>query len=509
MYYTWTLPNGWVGASTTNTINVTASNNSGTVTVRAVNGCGQSTANTLPVQVITALANPGKITGSDTVCSGSLLTYSISPVAGATSYTWTLPTGWSGTTTGTSIQAFAGPGSGTLTVTAYVSCAISPLSIKPIEVVTTVNPKVTISAPPTTLCQGSTITITAAPSFPGNAPTYQWKKNGVNVTAFGTTYTTNTLMKGDSVSVTMTSSESCASNPTANSNILYPSITPSVTPGVSINTVPPINVCKGTPVTFTTTSNAQGTAPVYQWYKNGTVIPLANGTTYTDAGLVDGDTLTIGLVSNAVCAITSNALSNKVGVHVVDPVAPTVTITVDPSDYIYQNQPLTFSATFTDGGPTPDFQWQRNGVDIPFETNDTYLTSTLKPGDEITVRMLSYAPCVDPEVVTSNIIALKSALGVGGASQVAADISLYPNPNNGRFTLAVKGWDAGLIGTQLRMDLIDALGQAVYHVELNPASTDWKTQIDLGTGIANGRYVLRLSSTDGGYQNNLPFILNR
>lgn len=507
--YIWTLPNGWVGASNTNTINVTANSTSGNVTVKAINGCGQSTANTLPVTVIAALANPGTITGSDTVCSGSLLTYSINPVPGATSYTWTLPSGWSGTTTGTSIQTFAGPASGSLRVTAYVSCAISPISTKNIAVVTTVNPAVTVSVPPTTLCQGSTITVTATPSFPGTSPVYQWKKNGSNVLAFGPTYTTNTLAKGDSVSVTMTSSESCASNPVAKSNVLYPSITPSVTPGISINTVPPINVCKGTSVTFTTTSNNAGTAPSYQWYKNGVQIPLANGTTYTDAGLANADTLTVALVSNAVCALTNNAASNKVGVSVIDPVTPTVTITVDPSEYIYPNQQLTFSSTNTDGGTTPDYQWQRNGMDIPFETGDTYVTNSLKPGDHISVRMLSYASCVTTETVESNIIALKSVTSVGGTAQVAGSITLYPNPNNGRFTVSAKNWNSSLIGKQIRLDIVNSLGQSVYHAELNPSSAEWKTQIDLQTELANGRYMLQLSSLDGAYRSTLQFVLNR
>ena len=73
---------------------------------------------------ILSLANP-VITGNDTVCSGTLQAYHIAPVPGATSYTWILPSGWSGTTTDTSILIFAGTGSGTLSVTAYVACASS------------------------------------------------------------------------------------------------------------------------------------------------------------------------------------------------------------------------------------------------------------------------------------------------------------------------------------------------------------------------------------------------
>jgi hypothetical protein len=508
-YYTWTLPNGWVGTSTTNTINVTAANSgSGNITVRAVNGCGQSTANTLAVKVIASLPNPGTITGSDTVCSGGLTTYTINAVPGATSYTWTLPSGWSGTTTGTSIQTFAGSTSGALRVTAYVSCATSPVSSKNIAVVTTVSPAVNISIPATTLCQGSTVTITANPSFPGNNPTYQWKKNGVSVTAFGNLYTTNTLIKGDSVSVTMISSAGCASNPKAFSNVIYPNITPSVMPGISINTNPPIDICTGTPVTFKTVSNGGGTSPVYQWYKNGLAIASANSTTYTDAALNDGDTITVGLKSNAVCAVKTDATSNKVGVTVIPSLPATVQITVSPSEYVYTSQPLTFTATFTNGGPKQDFQWQKNGVNIPFETGDSYTTSSLQPGDHINVKMLSYAPCVEPGPVSSNIIILKSNVGVSSVGQIAASLNLYPNPNNGRFTLSTSNWDATLVGKQMRIDVINAVGQSVYHVEFSPSSAEWKTQLDLGSGLAAGRYMLRLGSTDGAYRTTLPFVLN-
>jgi hypothetical protein len=507
--YTWTLPSGWTGTSTTNTINTTASNTSGTITVRALNGCGQSSLNNLPVTVITALANPGTITGKDTVCSGDLQAYSIAPVPGATSYTWTLPSGWSGTTTGTSIQAFAGASTGTLSVTAYVSCAISPVSTKNIAVVTTVNPAVTISAPPSTLCQGKPITITASPLFPGSSPSYQWKKNGVNVIAFGNTYTTNTLAPGDSVSVIMTSNASCAANAVAASNTLIPNITPSVMPGVSINTVPPITLCKGTPVTFTTTSNGGGSTPAYQWFKNGSPIAGETNTTYTTAALSQGDTLTIQITTSAQCAIVPVATSNKVGVRVSDILTPSVSISVSPSDIVSEGQELTFTATQSNGGATPDYQWQKNGVNIPFATNSTYVSTELKPGDHIAVRMLSYAECVDQRLANSNTIVLKSALAVGGVAGQQGELSLYPNPTSGRFSIAAMGW--AYSGKGVRVDVLSSVGQVVYHLELMPTVTNssWQTQVILGEGLANGRYMLRVSTGDGSYKATLPFILNR
>ncbi|MEI8204062.1 MAG: T9SS type A sorting domain-containing protein [Bacteroidota bacterium] len=62
-------------------------------------------------------ATPGAISGSATVCSESSNTYSVAPVSGATSYTWTLPGGWIGSSTNNSITAIAGA-SGSITVTA-------------------------------------------------------------------------------------------------------------------------------------------------------------------------------------------------------------------------------------------------------------------------------------------------------------------------------------------------------------------------------------------------------
>jgi hypothetical protein len=506
--YTWTLPSGWTGTSTTNTINVTANANSGTITVKAINGCGQSSANTLPVTVISTLANPGVITGHDTVCSGDLHAYSIAPVPGATSYTWTLPSGWSGTTTGTSVQAFAGTSGGTLTVRAYVSCATSPASNKNIAVVTTVHPSVTISAPASTLCQGTPITITATPSFAGASPSYQWKQNGTPVIAFGNTYTTNTLAPGDSVSVTMTSSAGCASNSTAVSNALRPAITPSVMPGVSINTVPPIVICKGTPVTFTTTSTGTGTTPSYQWYKNNVPIPGAVATTHTDPTLSNGDTLSISMTTSATCAVMATASSNRVGVTVKDMVTPIVNIEVSPSDVVMPGQPLTFTATQSNGGPSPDYQWLKNGVNIPFETGNSYTSSTLQGGDHISVKMISYDPCADELQVTSNEIVLKGSLGVSTAAGGAGSIKLYPNPTGGRFTVAAS-WGAQHSGSQVRLDVLNIMGQLVHHVDLIPSGPSWETQIALDPGLANGHYMLRVSTEDGSMNTTLPFILNK
>jgi hypothetical protein len=71
-------------------------------------------------------ATPGSISGTATVCQGSTNTYSVNPVSGATSYTWTLPNGWAGSSVTESIQATVNS-SGTISVTANNSYGSSRL----------------------------------------------------------------------------------------------------------------------------------------------------------------------------------------------------------------------------------------------------------------------------------------------------------------------------------------------------------------------------------------------
>lgn len=72
-----------------------------------------------------APVQPGAISGSPSLCSGSDSQYSIAPVSGATSYAWSLPSGWSGSSTTETITVTAGATSGDISVSANNSCGIS------------------------------------------------------------------------------------------------------------------------------------------------------------------------------------------------------------------------------------------------------------------------------------------------------------------------------------------------------------------------------------------------
>ncbi len=115
--------NLWSNGDTTQAITI---NSSGSYTVTVTNGGCTATSAPVPVTVNNAVPpTPSVITGNTTVCSGSSNTYSIATVSDATSYTWTLPSGWTGSSSTTSIATVSGVASGIISVTANNTCGSS------------------------------------------------------------------------------------------------------------------------------------------------------------------------------------------------------------------------------------------------------------------------------------------------------------------------------------------------------------------------------------------------
>src|SRR5690606_14138295 len=67
-------------------------------------------------------AQPAAISGPVAFCPGDAATYSVPNISGTT-YTWTLPSGWSGSSTGNSITVTPGAAAGAISVSASPACA--------------------------------------------------------------------------------------------------------------------------------------------------------------------------------------------------------------------------------------------------------------------------------------------------------------------------------------------------------------------------------------------------
>jgi hypothetical protein len=183
------LPSGWSGTSSTNSIPVTVGANSGNITVTANNACGSSNATTLTIVVNPgAPAQPSAITGNTIVCENSTEIYSVFS-AGATSYTWTLPSGWIGSSTSDTIQVAVDSNGGTITVIAHNGCGNSP--VQTIDITINALPTVSANASATSVCQGNQVTLTGS-----GATSYTWDNGVTNGVAFAPSATTTYTVTG-------------------------------------------------------------------------------------------------------------------------------------------------------------------------------------------------------------------------------------------------------------------------------------------------------------------------
>jgi hypothetical protein len=191
--YVWTLPGGWMGSSTTNTISASAGF-SGSITVAASNSCGTSPAQTLSV---TMLQGPSTTLTpfTSSMCAGGSLTLTANSV-GSPTYSWN--------TGSTSSTIALNPTVTTvyhLTATAVNSCiAVLHRTISVYAI-----PNITATANQSLICAGEVATLVAS-----GAANYNWNPSATGATVFvtpsvPTTYTiTGTTQFGCSNTQTVT-----------------------------------------------------------------------------------------------------------------------------------------------------------------------------------------------------------------------------------------------------------------------------------------------------------------
>jgi len=125
--YVWSLPPGATGASSTHSIavNFGTSASPGNITVSGNNSCGAGPSSSLAITIGPLPANAGAISGATTVCQGPESSeYSVPLIENATSYTWTLPAGVTGSSSTNSILVHFSQSAitGNITASGHDSC---------------------------------------------------------------------------------------------------------------------------------------------------------------------------------------------------------------------------------------------------------------------------------------------------------------------------------------------------------------------------------------------------
>lgn len=295
-------------------------------------------------------------------------------------------------------------------------------------VTATINPTdtagVSITANPTgAICSGSSVTFTAAPANGGTTPSYQWVKNGSNITgATNSTYSSTTLANNDVITCILASNAPCITGSPATSNAITMTVNSPSAVTVSIAANPSGAICSGTSVTFTATPTHGGTTPSYQWKNNGTNISGATNSTYTSGSLANNNIIKCVLTSNATCITGSPATSNAITMTVNTPVAASISIAAVPSTPVCTGTLVIFTATAVNGGTSPTYQWQVNGNNVGTNAS-TYSSSALNNGDTVTCTMTSNIACVTSNPATSN------TLNMAVSSSMTAGVSITASPS--------------------------------------------------------------------------------
>lgn len=485
--YSWTLPGGWTGSSTTNSISITAGATSNTINVAANNACGSSIVQTLSITVSPIPSTPSAISGSISICNGTANSYSVAVVPFATAYFWGLPGGWSGSSTTNNINTTASATSGTVSVFASNACGNS--SAQTLSV--TVKPLPTITVNSGAICPGQSFTMS-----PSGASTFTFSSGSavVSPTTSSSYSVTGTSSLGCVSSVAAVSNVTVNTNPTISVNsggicigqnfTMSPSgastytfssgsavVTPTINSSysvtgtsaagctavaqaisnVTVNSLPTISVNSGSICSGQNFTMSPSGASTYTFSSGSAIVSPVTTTSYT----VNGS-------SAQGCAAASPAVSNVT----VSP-SPTVAVASTTTQLcIGQSATLTASGAIT-------YSWLPSGsgtsIVVSPVVNTTY---TLTGADAI--------GCPNTTIFTQNVINC-TITGLNVLQNSSAEILIYPNPFNNKINVVAS--------VNENMEIYSSIGALILSATLQSN----QVEIDL-TNQADGIYFIRIGS---------------
>ncbi|WP_299706936.1 ice-binding family protein [uncultured Pontibacter sp.] len=399
--YVWTLPTGWsfVGSRTGSSITVKVGTSvaSGEVTAAEKNECFTGPAATLAITPNKKPETPGSITvpGSDVCAMSTGNVFSIEPVDGATSYTWTLPAGWrftEGTAQdGPEISVVAGTAGGTITVKASNACGDSGLRSININVLSlpTLPTAIVGNA---NVCEGASVTyevpVVAGVTYNWNVPT----TGGWQIVEGNGTARVTIKIGAASGSVELTVTNSCGTN------------SASVSLPVNVTNLPEAPVingarttaCIGEKLTFSIEAPVNGLT--YTWTVPNTW--AASSTTGTSIEV------TVGEGSGDITVFAKNQCGDgAVGRLAVSPTLPPATPgnIISNMNVCLNSTGNAFSITAVEGATS--YEWEvTGGLTIEGDNTGTSITvAAAETGGEVRVRAIGACGMSDWSVLNVNL----------------------------------------------------------------------------------------------------------
>jgi phosphodiesterase/alkaline phosphatase D-like protein len=414
--YVWSVSAGGqiISGQGTATCNVKW-NGSGAQTVNVnyanANGCTATTPTQLPVSV-NAAATP-TITGATSLCATSGY-YNYTTQTGMSGYVWTVSSGGSiiaGQGTYSLTVYWSTPGAQTVTVNYNNAsgCAATAPAVLPVTVGNTPPGAPGAISGPASVCGGqqgvsySCAPVSGAVAYAWNLPVGATITSGVNTNAITVDFASN----AQSGSITVSGNNLCGSGPASPPL----AVTVGALPGAAGAITGSAQTCQ----------NSQGVAY--------SVAAIANATTYNWT-LPAGATIASGANTNSI-TVNFGTASGNITVQGANScgsgtVSPSFAVTVNPkppTPGVTQNGYVLTSSSYTGN------QWYKDGTAIAGATSQTYTVPPTEPG-YYWVKVTQQG-CTSDE---SNHVYIQ---GVGVKETSMGSFSIYPIPNDGKFTATI------------------------------------------------------------------------
>jgi hypothetical protein len=449
------------------------------------------------------------VTGSSPICVGNNISLSDAATYQVTGWSWAGPSGsgFGGTGFTSSLQnpvntGFFGTGvtkadSGIYTVTtSHNGCP---------DITSTISIMVNDNPPPTPIltsaahgCLGTGITLFANPDTTAPGITYTWigsegfsstLRNPVTLPITGTG--THTYMLTDYIG-------GCYATNTINVMVFD-----TIHVSVSITATPGDTICKGTNVTFKATSVNGGVSPIYQWMSGtGSPITGAVSSVFSTSSLLDGETIFCVMNSSVLCPSPANDPSNVIKMNVIS--NPPVVKIFSSSPNVKAGDSVSFTSLIYNGGTSPLYQWMRNGKNIPGATSNVYVLKNVNKTDTITLELTSTMLCAIPDFGISNPVVVGTNVGVANIAASLSNVQLFPNPNNGSFT--IKGDYENSNSNTVSVEVLNPIGQVILRDKAQVQNNAINKSVDI-KNIPDGIYLLRVS--DNTQSKTLRFTVKR
>jgi len=271
-------------------------------------------------------------------------------------------------------------------------------------------------------------------------------------------------------------------------------VKPLIPGSVSITASPGDSICAGVPDTFVA-HPVNGGVPSFYWstFFLGTYTHTSSDTFY--AFPIHGDVIICKMITSGICSV-SDIVYDSLGINVLPHVSPSVSIingSAPVDSAISYGQIFTFFSSVIYGGTNISYQWYANGILIPGATNSSY-AATVYQDSTFSCRVIGNPPCDNTtDTAYSNGIKIYATyLGVNPLNKNLNHFSLFPNPNNGSFTL--NGQINSFVGNEINIEITDILGREVYTGKLAVQNGMVNEQVILDNQISPGTYLLRINS---------------